>query len=257
MKNAIDITVVLDRSGSMSNIVSDMEGGFDSFIAEQRKQNTDEASVSLYQFDDKYETVYEGVSLANVPKMRLVPRGGTALYDAIGRSIVATGERLGRLDESQRPNKVILLIITDGGENSSIEYKDPNKIKEMIKHQTEVYSWTIVFLGANQDALFTAQTLGINVNNSLTFASNSVGSKAVFDKLSMKTSSYRGMGASAAPGSGTMFMSYGDEDRQEQMDAGAFQGTTQVTVTNVAGQLTPEQVAKLKTISRGTLTAKR
>jgi hypothetical protein len=258
MKNSTDITVILDRSGSMSTIAHDMEGGFDSYIEAQRKQNTDEVTVSLFQFDTDYQPVYQGVPLANVPKLSLVPRGGTALYDAIGRTIVATGERFSNLPEHERPSKVIMLIITDGGENSSKEYLDPNRLKEMIKHQTDVYNWTFVFLGANQDAMFTAQTLGINVANSLTFAANTKGTTAVFDKLSAKTSMYRSF-SGEEKGRGAMCMSYGDEDRQEQVDAGAFQGATQSVPSNTLTPeqiaITPEQIAKLKTLSRRSLTA--
>jgi len=253
MKNATDITVILDRSGSMANIVADMEGGFDSFITEQKKQNVDDVTVSLFQFDDNYQPVYEGVALRNVPKMRLIPGGSTALYDAIGRTIVATGARFRNLPESERPNKVVVLIITDGGENASREYRDPSRIRDMIKHQTDVYNWTFVFLGANQDAVFTAQTIGISANNSLTYASNSRGTKSAFDMLNLKTSSYRS--AVSGQGMGATCMSFSNEDRDEQVKAGVNPSQVGISLTSTGTGLTDEQIAQMKALSQAKLNA--
>lgn len=158
-KGLCEIIVVLDRSGSMESIKHDMEGGFDNFIAEQKKFDG-ECKVSLYQFDTEYEAVYEGRDLASVPKCKLVPRGGTALLDALGRTINAVGARFGSEVEWDRPEKVVVLVITDGHENSSREFSY-RKIKEMVNTQETNYNWKFVYLGADPSTFDEAEKMGV------------------------------------------------------------------------------------------------
>lgn len=158
-KNKTEIVVVLDRSGSMAGIASDMRGGFDTFIAEQKKI-PGECSVSLIQFDDHYEVVYQGKPIEAVPPLKLDPRGSTALLDAIGRTINDTGVRLAKLPEALRPGKVAVVIITDGHENASREYTKA-QIETMINVQRGTFAWEFFFLGAQQDAIAVAKSYGI------------------------------------------------------------------------------------------------
>lgn len=155
-----DVTVVLDRSGSMSSCQAEAENGVNHFVEEQRKQPGD-CTFSLVQFDTEYEFVHRGVKIAEVPKFHLVPRGMTALLDAVGRAINETGVRLSAMNENDRPGLVVFVIVTDGAENSSHEFKKP-QIKEMIERQQKDYQWQFTFLGANQDAFGEAAALGIN-----------------------------------------------------------------------------------------------
>lgn len=165
MRNDLtDITIVIDRSGSMSSCKTDAEGGVNTFIEDQKKQ-PGSANLTLVQFDSVYEFVHNGVPIKDVPKFELKPRGSTALLDAIGRSVTETGERLAKMPEKDRPGLVVFVILTDGEENSSREFRAP-QIKEMIEHQTSKYAWQFVFLGANQDAFKTAGGLGVSVANS-------------------------------------------------------------------------------------------
>lgn len=154
-----DITVVLDRSGSMQSCKDDAEGGLNNFISEQKKLPGD-AMFTLVQFDTVYEFVHTGINLKDAPPCKLEPRGGTALLDAVGRAIVETGERLKKIEQKERPGLVAFVIVTDGGENASREFA-LEKIKEMIKHQQEAYKWQFTFLGANQDAFAAAGNMGI------------------------------------------------------------------------------------------------
>jgi hypothetical protein len=98
-----------------------------------------------------------------------VPRGGTALLDAQGRSITELGAELASLPESERPNKVIFVTLTDGDENASKEYMR-DRVKTMTEHQRSTYNWEFVFLGANQDAIQTAATIGILREAALTYS---------------------------------------------------------------------------------------
>ncbi len=154
-----DITVILDRSGSMQSIQSDAEGGLNAFISKQKEQ-PGRANFTLVQFDDKYEVVHSGVPIRQVPHCKLVPRGNTALLDAVGRTINEVGDRLSKTPESDRPGLVVIVILTDGLENASREFSSA-KIKEMIDHQREVYKWQFTYLGANQDAFAVAAKMGI------------------------------------------------------------------------------------------------
>lgn len=154
-----DVTVILDRSGSMTSCREEAENGVNHFIERQRTQ-PGECLFSLIQFDTEYESVHRGVPIADVPRFALVPRDMTALLDAVGRAIHETGERLAALNESQRPGLVVFVIVTDGEENSSHEFTK-RQIKDMIEHQQTVYRWQFTFLGANQDAFAEARQMGI------------------------------------------------------------------------------------------------
>ena len=168
-----DITLVVDRSGSMEQIRQDAEGGVNSFIAQQAKE-PGEALLTLAQFDTEYDFIHKGVPISQVPKYELIPRGRTALLDAVGRAINETGERLAEMDEQDRPGLVVFVVMTDGLENSSVEFSK-TKIKEMIEHQQEKYSWHFTFLGANQDAFAEAGRMGKQAAGAANFSMNKVG----------------------------------------------------------------------------------
>lgn len=167
--NLTEIVIVLDRSGSMENIASDMTGGFNSFVEDQKQTNGD-CMMTLVQFDTEYETVYSGKSIRDVPGLKLNPRGNTALLDAIGRTIIETQERLDEMAEP--PGRVIFVVITDGLENSSYEYQK-SRINELIEERDG--KWQFVFLGANQDAIQEAGSISIIPTSSLTWDATTSG----------------------------------------------------------------------------------
>lgn len=211
-----DINIVLDRSGSMSSVKRDTIGGFNQFLQEQQAV-PGESTITLAQFDNIYEIIYDAAKLSEAEPLTdatFVPRGSTALLDAIGRTIYNTGERLSALPEDQRPDKVVFVILTDGEENSSREYS-ADRINEMISHQRDVYKWQFVFLGANQDAITTASKIGIHAHAALTYAANATGVAAAFGSASKRLASYRARAAEQ--------MEFTDEDREKQSNAGAWQ----------------------------------
>ena len=215
MKNGYsDITVVLDRSGSMACLVDEVIGAFNTFVDEQQ-QVAGQASFSLVQFDDRYEVYLDAVDLAKVGRLdrtTYVPRGMTALYDAVGRAIVATGTRLAALDEGERPDKVVFLIQTDGEENASHEY-DAATLQAMIRHQQDKYAWEFVFLGANIDAGSVAEEIGIARDKALQYANNADGTRAAFAAVSDNLAGFRR--------GDRQHMAYAEEDREAQRKAGA------------------------------------
>jgi len=161
MRNDLtDITLVVDRSGSMAGIQKDAEGGVNEFIRKQAAEPGD-ALLTLLQFDTSYDLVHSGVPVADVPPYELEPRGMTALLDAVGRAINETGQRLAAMDEANRPGLVVFVIVTDGEENSSQEFTYQD-ISRMIEHQQSQYNWQFTFLAANQDAFAKGQQMGID-----------------------------------------------------------------------------------------------
>jgi len=166
--NLTHLYFLLDRSGSMQSIRDDTVGGFNAFIAEQRKHPGD-CRVTLAQFDDRYEVVYTDRPIADVPDLDLQPRGSTALLDAIGRLVTDAGAHLTSLEEHLRPGTVIVGIMTDGHENASHEWTHP-AIKALVQQQTNSYSWEFLYMGADQDAIEVGTSLGVQANRSITYS---------------------------------------------------------------------------------------
>ena len=187
--NLCEVVCILDRSGSMSSIINDAIGGLNTFLADCRTA-PEQRKATIVMFDNQYEVPYECVDAKDIPDFTIrtySPRGGTALYDAIGRTIDTVGARLARTPENDRPMSVVVAIVTDGEENASHEYTQ-QRIKEMIDHQSQKYAWTFVFLAANQDACLTAQSMGISVGNSLNFASTGTSTRSCYSVLSKSVS---------------------------------------------------------------------
>lgn len=205
--NLTDITLVVDRSGSMEQIKDDAEGGINSFIAEQAKQPGD-ALLTLVQFDTEYEFIHSGVPVRQVSRYKLVPRGGTALLDALGRAIIETGERLAKIDEADRPGLVIFVVMTDGQENSSKEFTKA-QIKEMIERQQNVYNWHFTFLASNQDAFAEAGGMGIHAAGTADWAMHKAA--AAYQATSAKVTRMR---TQASQGD-TVSNSFSDEEREK------------------------------------------
>ncbi len=207
-KDLTDITLVVDRSGSMGVCRTEAQGGINGFIEDQ-KNKPGEAIFSLLQFDTEYDYVFKGISIKQVGEYKLIPRGMTALLDAVGKAINETGERLSTLSENDRPGLIIIAIITDGQENSSHEFTKA-KIKEMIEHQQKNYQWQFTFLGANQDAFSEAGGLGIG----MAATTNYDPSKTQFAYTSLSTNVGRMRGQSIC---GQTVSNYYTNDEREAM----------------------------------------
>ena len=196
-ENLTEIIFVLDRSGSMCSCKQGTIDGFNSFL-KSKGDMKGEVRVSLYQFDDEYDVVYEGKKMGDAPYLNddtFVPRNMTALYDAVGKTINNVGQRLSNTAEYNRPARVIFVIITDGHENASKEFK-MEKIKEMIDHQTSRYNWVFTYLGANQDAILSASYMGISFRNTANYVSSDVGSVNAWAAVRSGTACYTSLRSS-------------------------------------------------------------
>lgn len=183
-----DLIVILDRSGSMAPVAKDMEGGFDQMMRDQAKVKGT-CNVTLVQFDDEVETVYSGVPVAKVPKCSLQPRGWTALLDAIGQTLANVDTELAKLPAERRPERVMVLVITDGQENRSTEYRLP-QVKHMIEER-QARGWAFVYLGANVDAFAEAGAMGIPAFAAAAYDAQPHTARAMYLCASTSLASYR------------------------------------------------------------------
>src|SRR3990167_10475278 len=184
-KDYSDIVVIVDRSGSMQAIREDAIGGFNTFLDEQKKV-PGSANLTLVLFNHEYQLVHSAIPLDNVKALdsaTYVPGGTTALLDAVGRTIDDIGKRLSEMAKTDRPNKVIVAILTDGLENASKDYKR-EKIFEMISCQRDKYQWEFFFLAANQDAIQAGTSIGVAAANIGNFVADSAGTRAAYGGMS-------------------------------------------------------------------------
>lgn len=162
--NLLHICFVLDESGSMYNSIDDVIEGFQKLIDEQRKEKNGECIISLYRFSNTVKEDYIGKPVDEVPRLTYSPWGCTAMNDGVGTAIDEIGKWLSDMDESERPSKNMIVIMTDGKENASKKY-DFDVVKKKIKHQEEKYSWTFVYMGTSLQDLRDANRLGIKMRS--------------------------------------------------------------------------------------------
>ena len=162
--NFIHICMVIDESGSMSGKEDDVIGGFRSVIEEQKANKEGTCSVSYFKFSDGVEEVYRGIDVNKVEGIegKYHPNGMTALFDGVGTAIDQIGKWLASMDESERPEKNLIVIMTDGGENNSSDYT-AERVRSMIKHQEDKYNWTFVYMGSDLKDAKDANQLGIDM----------------------------------------------------------------------------------------------
>jgi uncharacterized protein with von Willebrand factor type A (vWA) domain len=146
----LDLVFLIDRSGSMYGSEEDTIGGFNSFIEKERK-NEGNTNVTAILFDHEYEELYRRKPIDKVEKLTsdvYYVRGSTALLDAIGKTITTLDREI--------ENKVLFVIMTDGMENSSVEFS-----KSQIKNMIENHKWEFIFIGADIDSYSEAGRIGI------------------------------------------------------------------------------------------------
>jgi hypothetical protein len=182
-----DVTIILDRSGSMRACAEGTVEGVNNFIDEQRKVPGD-GCWTLIQFDDPAsargageafpQVVLEAVPQGAAPRLThetFRPRGNTNLIDAVCLAIDQAGRRLAAVPEADRPDKVVMVIMTDGEHNTNGTFTR-EQMNEKIAHQQSQYNWKFVFLGANQDAFAEAGKYGIARSAAANYAHSNVGS---------------------------------------------------------------------------------
>lgn len=177
MKNSrTELVFILDMSGSMSDLVSDTIGGFNSMIQKQKKEEG-ECLVSVVLFNQDQNVLFDRVKIEEISEMtgkHYCPSGTTALIDALGRAIHHIGNVHKYARQEDRPDHTVFIITTDGRENSSRFYQ-ADRVRSMVERQKNKYSWEFLFLGANIDAVETARRYGIDVNKSVRYHNDAKG----------------------------------------------------------------------------------
>ena len=191
----VHLTLVLDRSGSMAKIRSDVIGGINQLIADQQAQ-PGSCKFTMVTFDTQgYDYVHMATDMAQVLPLAegdFVPRSGTNLYDAIGRAITELDVRVGAI---KAPEHQLFVIFTDGQENSSTTYTRERIFTMIEEHQAK--GWTFSYLGANQDAYAQAAAMGIRRGSTQAYAGDGAGAAEAYTSFSSNVS---GMRAAAAKG---------------------------------------------------------
>lgn len=150
---------LLDRSGSMETCRADTIGGYNAFVDSQKTLG---GTMTLYLFDHELTTVYENVAIDQVQPLTtetFVPRGGTALLDAMGEVL-----------KKPLAHDTTMIILTDGEENSSRTYTSAH-VKDLVAGRTKD-GWQFTYLGANQDVVLAARRLGLAAAQTIEFDQN-------------------------------------------------------------------------------------
>ena len=168
-KNYTHLTLVVDRSGSMSSLAKEVSGSINELIKEQREVSSGMITISIAQFDDKYDLVEDFVPASYVNNYKLIPRGMTALNDSVFKAITETEQHINSLAPNDRPENVIVTIVTDGFENASQEVTNA-QLKELIE-ELKSKGWNFVFMASNIDAKSTGQGYGISNTRSVNHSS--------------------------------------------------------------------------------------
>jgi hypothetical protein len=176
----------------MGPLQDDTIGGFNKFIEEQ-KLVPGKATVTLTTFSSDVTTVHDFVDISNVePLTRSTysPGGSTALWDALATTIDTVGKTLATMPEAVRPSKVLVLVITDGQENTSRRYK-ASDVRHMVQRQEKEYAWTFTYLGSDIDTFADAGTIGVASANVAVWHANAVGAASAYTGLTRGVASYR------------------------------------------------------------------
>ena len=200
------MVLLLDRSGSMESIKGDMEPSMNKFISEQ-SELPGKCRTTFARFDTEYEVIHHAVKIKDLPKLELDPRGGTALLDAMGRTLVDARAYVANLPADKHPKYKVAIVVTDGEENSSREWSR-DKVFDLVK-KMEAEGWQFTYLGTSQDAIAVGASMGFAAASSMTYAGTSRGISNSFGSLSNSVAAYR---------SATMdTVSYSGADREGAM----------------------------------------
>ena len=187
-----ELVFVLDRSGSMCGLESDVIGGFNSLLEKQKKE-TGACRVSTVLFDDRMEVLHRRTDIRDVAPIsdrEYNVRGSTALLDALGHAVKFHIDVQRRAPEDRKADKVVFAVITDGMENASRTFS-PEVVRELVKNQTEEWGWEFLFLGANIDAVTAAADIGIRAERAVNYHCDSQGLDMTYDAVNKAVSNIR------------------------------------------------------------------
>lgn len=180
------LIIVLDASGSMSSIQDDIKGSFNEFLKKQREE-PGKTVFDLFQFKDEVRRPVKSADLAKFHDDLMAKyncSGCTALNDAVCIAIDTVGHTFADMEEAERPEHVLCVIITDGMENASREYTSKD-VKDRIEHQKTAYKWDFQFLAANQDAFATGESIGLDKSSCMNFVADAAGVNMLCSRMNL------------------------------------------------------------------------
>ena len=210
-KNLTEVVFILDRSGSMGGLEADTIGGYNSMLDKQKQEDGD-VLISTVLFDDQTEVIHDRKNLQDVAPLtdkEYYVRGCTALLDAVGGAIKHINRVQKELPESERPDKTIFIITTDGLENSSQVYTY-DKVKKMVEKKKEKKGWEFIFMGANIDAIEVANRFGVDKSRAVRFECDNEGTAINYKVMGDIVSRARMAGSACA-----MSASFDDKEMLE------------------------------------------
>ena len=191
-KGSTELVFILDRSGSMSGLETDTIGGYNAML-EKQKKGPGEAVMTTVLFDDGYELLHDRMNLRSIQPLtdnEYFVRGTTALLDAVGKTILNINNVQKCTAQEERAENVLFVITTDGMENASREFSF-EQVRNLIEQQKRNYGWEFLFLGANIDAIATANRFGIKKDRAANYHADSDGTQLNYDVISETISSLR------------------------------------------------------------------
>lgn len=191
-KGLTELVYILDKSGSMGGLESDTINGYNSMLKKQQTVEG-ECRITTVLFSNQYELLHDRIDIRAVrpiTEKEYSVGGSTSLLDAVGRTLRKIHSVQEHTAEEYRSEKVLFIIMTDGEENSSIEYS-AEQIKANIEQYKKTLGWEFIFLGANIDAVQTAGNFGIDADRAQNFHADSEGVGLNFSVMSDAAAKYR------------------------------------------------------------------
>jgi len=199
VKSKLDYThiiAVLDKSSSMHSVANAAMKGFNEFLTSQKAlKGKATMDVLLFSSADKIDYISQGVDISEVAELTSEtyrPQGTTALFDAIVKATSTYKLKYDELKPSKRPDKILVIAITDGEENSSTEFpiSKVGDVKALItKRKSE--NWQFMFLCSTEDAVLTGESLGVSRGNTMQFTNSDLGNQAMYSAVASAATMYR------------------------------------------------------------------
>lgn len=176
-----EIIVVIDKSGSMSGERDDVIGGFNTYISDLKAEEETDINLTMVMFDNYVHKLYSGQNIQKVAKLdysSYSPNGGTALNDALMEAIEDCETRLKKSKAKNKP-QVMVVVFTDGEENSSQKFRDKDEIKKR-RADKEAEGWAFIFMGADMDAWAAGSSYGMSAGNTMSLGKQAIGASASY-----------------------------------------------------------------------------
>lgn len=182
------VLIVVDMSGSMQPLAPDVRGGFNEYVKTLAADSDMTYRLTVTVFDTEFIPLAVDAALADVPELdgrNYHPRGMTALNDAIGKTLGEFDAKHGKVKKHER---VLVVIQTDGQENSSSEFTT-DQVKALIAEKDKSDRWGFIFLGAGPSAWTSGHAYGLG-HSTIATTQTGAGTRSTYSGLAKASASY-------------------------------------------------------------------